>query len=215
MIAPCSACSFQSRLFAALLAAALLPFCALASASLAHAAATSAPAATTFKEARKAYVQRIDAHPPSGNIDKDFSGFLQPQHRSGVELARVELAHGHNSVLRTIAEGIVAHADRDRPVTTSAAPLDSAQRQAVNARLAKADSAARAAFSQPPAGTLDAQFARLMDAHHQRAIAYAETEVHYGRDQSLIALANHILDGQRHEHRQMQRIQQDTAPSQH
>lgn len=164
---------------------------------------TTALAATTdiFSKAKNSYVERIESQPPIGSVDQDFASFLLPQHFSGVELSRIELARGYNPVLRNIAAGIVAHSDRSQPVTTKANPnVPSAVANAVTNALATADSHAREAFQAPSTSSTDEEFARLMDAHHLRAIAYAKAEINHGTDPHLKKMAQNILENQVKQH---------------
>lgn len=154
-----------------------------------------------FSKAKNSYVERIESQPSVGSIDQDFASFLLPQHFSGVALSRIELSRGHNSDLRSIAAGIVAHADRNQPVTTKADPnVPTAVATAVTNALATADSHAREVFQAPSASSVDEEFARLMDAHHLRAIAYAKAEIEYGKDPHLIRMAHIMLKNQVKQH---------------
>lgn len=151
------------------------------------------------------YIQRIDQHPPSGDIDHDFAAFLVPQHLTGVGLSEAEMQDGHNPQLRAIAAGILAHRDRNAPVSSqvSALSANDPRYQQEKTLLQAADNQARQAFRQPLYGDTDHQFNWLMAAHHQRAIAYATTELKLGRDPALLKLARGMIHQQKQQHRQM------------
>lgn len=48
----------------------------------------------------------------------------------------------------------------------------------------------------PPTGRTDEDFVRMMMPHHQAAVAMARTELTYGRDPELKAMANAIIASQ-------------------
>ncbi len=48
----------------------------------------------------------------------------------------------------------------------------------------------------PPTGRTDEDFVRMMIPHHQAAVAMARTELTYGRDPELKAMANDIVTSQ-------------------
>jgi len=44
----------------------------------------------------------------SGNPDRDFLAMMIPHHEGAVEMARLELIHGHDAASRRLAEEIIA-----------------------------------------------------------------------------------------------------------
>ena len=44
---------------------------------------------------------------PTGDVDADFVAMMIPHHRGAIDMAKVELAHGRNELLRRIAQGII------------------------------------------------------------------------------------------------------------
>lgn len=186
----------------------LVMLAAVASIPPAQADNTATNTGSPFDQARQQYIKRIEANNLTGDADTDFAAFLIPQHQSGVELARIEMDHGHNAMLKKIASNILAHSDRAKPVHSSVPPLagDNMARGTIYQILAGADQDATDAFSITPAGNIDEQFAWLMDQHHQRAISYAKVEASYGQDDALVKLANNMLKGQQAEHAQMQKL---------
>ena len=57
--------------------------------------------------------QAMQATPMTGDPDHDFVAMMLPHHQGAVEMARIELRHGHDPQLHRLAEDIVAAQDRE------------------------------------------------------------------------------------------------------
>ena len=55
----------------------------------------------------------------SGDIDKDFAKVMAEHHRSGIEMAEVELQHGKNPELRKLAKQMIESQTKDIGVLKS------------------------------------------------------------------------------------------------
>jgi hypothetical protein len=44
---------------------------------------------------------------PSGDVDQDFAAMMIPHHQGAMAMAQAELRHGHNELLRRIAQEII------------------------------------------------------------------------------------------------------------
>jgi hypothetical protein len=44
---------------------------------------------------------------PSGDVDADFIAMMVPHHQGAIDMAQAELRHGHNELLRRIAQEII------------------------------------------------------------------------------------------------------------
>jgi uncharacterized protein (DUF305 family) len=44
---------------------------------------------------------------PSGDVDQDFAAMMVPHHQGAMDMAQAELRHGHNELLRRIAQEII------------------------------------------------------------------------------------------------------------
>jgi hypothetical protein len=44
---------------------------------------------------------------PSGDVDHDFAAMMIPHHQGAMDMAQAELRHGHNELLRRIAQEII------------------------------------------------------------------------------------------------------------
>ena len=52
--------------------------------------------------------QAMAAVPMTGNADHDFVAMMVPHHQGAIDMARFELANGHDPAMRKLAKGIIA-----------------------------------------------------------------------------------------------------------
>lgn len=50
---------------------------------------------------------------PSGDVDRDFAAMMIPHHQGAIDMARAELRHGRNELLRRIAQEIVVEQQQE------------------------------------------------------------------------------------------------------
>jgi YVTN family beta-propeller protein len=95
---------------------------------------------------------------PSGDVDRDFAAMMIPHHQGAIDMARAELRHGKNELLRRIAQEIIVD-----------------QQQEIGAmRLALGDPPAAGAPQAPPAAPAPATAAApasLAVSHRDRVYA--------------------------------------------
>ncbi len=48
------------------------------------------------------------AAPMTGDADRDFVAMMIPHHQGAIDMARYELAHGHDPAMRKLAQDVVA-----------------------------------------------------------------------------------------------------------
>jgi YVTN family beta-propeller protein len=82
-----------------------------ATCALAHAAPLAAsPEESPFLAENTAAMTRMMAGmeiQPSGDVDRDFAAMMIPHHQGAIDMALAELRHGHNELLRRIAQEII------------------------------------------------------------------------------------------------------------
>lgn len=112
-----------------LLAAGLLGALALGSPALAqhagHGAGVSAPAPSAASPATEAFraanarMHKAMDIPLTGDVDRDFAAAMIPHHEGAIEMARIQLQHGKDPVLRQMAEEIIAAQQQEIAVLRS------------------------------------------------------------------------------------------------
>lgn len=60
-----------------------------------------------FKEANDKMMHAMTME-PSGDADKDFAMMMIPHHQGAIDMAKVELEHGKDPMLREMAEKVIA-----------------------------------------------------------------------------------------------------------
>jgi uncharacterized protein (DUF305 family) len=70
-------------------------------------AATAAPSTGAYQAAMEKMHRDMDI-PYSGNADRDFVAGMIPHHQGAIDMARVELQHGHDPQLRKLARDVIA-----------------------------------------------------------------------------------------------------------
>lgn len=61
-------------------------------------------------------------------------------------------------------------------------------------------------MKQPMSGDADKDFAMMMMAHHQGAIDMSEVELKYGKDKTLRAMAEKVIEAQKKEIKELEPI---------
>jgi uncharacterized protein (DUF305 family) len=72
----------------------------------AAAATPSGPAVVEMQAATQRMHSAMDI-PLSGDPDRDFAAAMIPHHQGAIEMARIQLQHGRDPVLRAMAEEII------------------------------------------------------------------------------------------------------------
>jgi len=94
--------------------------CAMAFASLTteveYRSLSATRSASPFDDGLRAAMVEMDAGmciTPSGDADRDFARAMIPHHQGAIEMARLELQHGHDPRLRRLAQGMVVEQSQE------------------------------------------------------------------------------------------------------
>jgi uncharacterized protein (DUF305 family) len=155
---------------------------------------------------------------PSNDVDRDFVAMMVPHHQGAIDMAEAELGYGHNELLRRLSQEIIVTQQEDiammrLALVSAAVSLSSGPGEAPF--LARNDAAmARmmAAMKIKPSNDVDRDFVAMMVPHHQGAIDMAEAELSYGRNESLLGLAQEIIATQQQEIVAMRRALGEPLP---
>jgi uncharacterized protein (DUF305 family) len=88
---------------------AFLPVAALAQSHVDH----GAMGGGAMMEAHEAMISAMQAVTPTGNTDRDFVLMMIPHHQGAIDMAKAELAHGTDPMLRKLAEDIIAAQEKE------------------------------------------------------------------------------------------------------
>ena len=76
-------------------------------------------------------MSRASLAQPTGSVDRDFVAMMVPNNQATIDMARAELAYGHNDDLRRLAQDIIAHRQHDiSAINKAARNMPSMQAQA-------------------------------------------------------------------------------------
>src|SRR5690242_5480797 len=57
--------------------------------------------------------KELSAAPMTGDADHDFAAMMSPHHQGAIDMARAELDHGKDPVLRRMAQDIIAAQEKE------------------------------------------------------------------------------------------------------
>lgn len=168
-------------------------------------------------EVTKAYMQGMStmhedmmAGMQANDADVAFAKGMLPHHVGAVDMAQVQLKYGKDETMRQLAKDIIAaqQAEIEQMKNWIAAHPDS-PKQPNTAQMQQAyHHSMQSMHEEMMAGIQDSNpdmaFAKGMLPHHQGAVAMAEVQLKYGKDESMRQLAQQIIDAQQAEIELMQ-----------
>jgi uncharacterized protein (DUF305 family) len=172
------------------------------------------PVATppSLRDTLQRLAQQLDTVHRDGCWDEDFARLMTVHHAGAQRLATVEIAQGKDATLRELAQHVLKGHARDNHVLTLALtrqPPKGQEYRPGNTKdpFVRRIAAALAPLRQPPPtpGPLDADFATLMQVHHQTGVALARVELAFGKDAELKDAARRIVRDEQAEVKQYQR----------
>jgi uncharacterized protein (DUF305 family) len=182
-----------------------------------------APVATppSLRDTVQQLAQQLDTVRRIGCWDEDFARLMAIHHTGAQRLAAVEVSQGRDSTLRALAQHVLKGHERDNDVLTLALarqPPSGQEYRPGNVKdpFVRRIAAALAPLRQlpPTSGPIDADFATLMQVHHQSGVALAQAELAFGKDAELKDAARRIVQDEQAEVKQYQRwLKAHAAPA--
>ncbi|QNE42283.1 DUF305 domain-containing protein (plasmid) [Hymenobacter sp. NBH84] len=167
---------------------------------------------TSLRDTVQLLMQQLDTVRRIGCWDEDFARVMTVHHAGAQRLASVEIAQGQDSTLRAMAKHVLKGHERDNHVLTLALTREPPAGQEYRPDNTKDPfvrqmTAALGPLRElPPAtGSIDADFATLMQFHHQSGVALARVELSFGRNAEVKAAARNIVRDEQVEVQQYQR----------
>ena len=173
-----------------------------------------APVATppSLRDTLQLLARQLDTVRREGCYDHDFARLMAVHHAGAQRLAAVQIASGKDSTLRALAQHVLKGHERDNHVLTLALTKQPPQGEEYRPSDTKAPfvlriTSALAPLRQPPPtpGPLDADFATLMQVHHQTGVALAQVELAFGKDAEVKDAARRVVRDEQAEIKQYQR----------
>lgn len=141
----------------------------------------------------------------SHDADVTFAKGMLAHHEGALDMAEIQLKYGKDDTMRKLAQDVMSaqQAEIDQIKAWLNAHPDSTE-QDYNQEMQQAYSSGMdAVHDEMMQGLLDADadmaFAKGMLAHHKGAIAMAETQLKYGKDEAMRKLAEDIISAQQAE----------------
>lgn len=72
-----------------------------------HAGMMHGPADQAYMRAMMGMHRGMEAHPMTGDADRDFMAMMIPHHQAAINMAKAELQYGKNAKLRAMAQNII------------------------------------------------------------------------------------------------------------
>jgi uncharacterized protein (DUF305 family) len=168
-------------------------------------------ASTSLRDTLLLLVQQLDTVRRIGCWDEDFAHLMEVHHIGAQRLAAVEVSQGKDSTLRAMAQHVLKDHERDNHVLSLALTREPPAGQEYRPGNAKDPfvrriTAALALLRElpPPTGSIDTDFATLMQIHHQSGVALAQAELAFGKNAELKDAARRLARDEQKEIKQYQ-----------
>ena len=141
----------------------------------------------------------------ANDADVAFAKGMLPHHEGAVDMAEIQLKYGKDDTLRKLAEDVIAAQEaeiKQMEDWLEANPDTEEQPNTIEMRQAY-DASMQSMHDDMMQGILsedaDMAFAKGMLPHHEGAVAMAEVQLKYGKNEEMRKLAQEIIDAQKAE----------------
>ncbi len=147
-----------------------------------------------------AMMQRTNALKMTGDFDIDFANMMVEHHQGAIDMSEIQVKAGADPQMKGLAEKIItaqgteivqlrnfvqSHPDK----APHQQEMHGSSMQAMHDQMK----------SMPMSGQLDRDFATMMMAHHQGAVAMAQEELAKGQHIEIKQMAQQMIDDQQRE----------------
>lgn len=141
----------------------------------------------------------------ANDADVAFAKGMLPHHEGAVDMAEIQLKYGKDDTMRKLAEDVIAAQEaeiKQMEDWLEANPDTEEQPNTIEMRQAY-DASMQSMHDDMMQGILsedaDMAFAKGMLPHHEGAVAMAEVQLKYGKNEEMRQLAQEIIDAQKAE----------------
>ena len=141
----------------------------------------------------------------ANDADVAFAKGMLPHHEGAVDMAEIQLKYGKDETMRKLAEDVIAAQEaeiKQMEDWLEANPDTEEQPNTIEMRQAY-DASMKSMHDDMMQGILsedaDMAFAKGMLPHHEGAVAMAEVQLKYGKNEEMRKLAQEIIDAQKAE----------------
>jgi uncharacterized protein (DUF305 family) len=78
-----------------------------------NSAASGADQSKQMQQQMMSGMQQMQQMPMTGDVDKDFATMMRDHHKQGIEMAKMELAHGKSPEMKRMAQQIIKEQQKD------------------------------------------------------------------------------------------------------
>ena len=141
----------------------------------------------------------------ANDADVAFAKGMLPHHEGAVDMAEIQLKYGKDETMRKLAEDVIAaqEAEIKQMENWLEANPDTEEQPHTNEMRQAYDASMKSMHDDMMQGILsedaDMAFAKGMLPHHEGAVAMAEIQLKYGKNEEMRKLAQEIIDAQKAE----------------
>jgi uncharacterized protein (DUF305 family) len=149
----------------------------------------------------------------SGNPDNDYATLMMEHHLGAIEMAKLQISNGTDPQIKKLAEKTIK--DQQREVAEFKAFL-SGHRPHGNSDLYYKEAMSimkKMNMDMGHTGSVDKEFVQMMIPHHQSAIDMSRAYIKMGDHQTLIKIANNIINSQSKEIMELNNLLSSKWPS--
>lgn len=199
----------RNNLFGQMVLAALLLWTGIACSTSDSGITAQAHDANVYQQIMHANMSQMNAMKMTGDADHDFAMMMQMHHQGAIDMANQELKSGSDQTIKTMAQAIVTSQTKEKAqfaqFLSAHQPTASQAGQSFDMMaMQDMDKMMKAQDTRILTGKSDVDFTALMMDHHQSALDMAQTELNYGKVDTMRQMAQMIIDEQKTEISQFQ-----------